>query len=1074
MDWSIDDVSRFISESLDDKDEFVGEGGEHWHRTFQSLFDEGGAGAISSAIETHFVPLRVEEINTDKNYVVLTGYDGDSALGPRVPQNQKRVLASRKFVVGFDWNQQLADWMRSRLIIKLNSIDHLFNKYTIYNHPLLFETLDDRDVFRNNDWEITFQELLDEGGPESVKQTIETGFPGLKVIDVFDDVITLFAPTKNDRLGKKERRRITVPYTPTQSLIHWIAKDYMKVMNQVDHEKEPLTKERHPLFFEDVGPWGDERTNKPWGWQALVIPAGEGQVRQSGEGLDDTDEFMTGDEPWSVTVTNKNIPGKELKGVVGWERGEITGHFPRVFSLERNDFSMSEDFAKKVIWAAYWAAEETTEGRTSHEAFELDTYLVGIGRDGEELLKYINDPEHYGKQYPSKQSGWTSVGTHTYEESANPFTVTLGSRPFTKLHEVDLMNIQMGAWHWPKPELSPSISNFLYSDAETIADHYPEMFVWWAPILDLREFYDQQDEELPPHEGPDLDDRDEFEDDDPEIDLQKWDDAEQIGASAARDRMFKEAATLEPEMRTLGLELLYVGAAPGLNRKRELRPFIIVGRKKPMAENIDDRDQFTTYKIRVICGWCKKPLGEKPTSDPKQDGKISHGMCRDCEIEQYKQLGMEPPIREGLDDKDEFQHKYCSCSAGEMGGEHLPWCDYAVLDDVDDFEPADYCDRCNEPFRREELTRVNPHEPAWSVDRVCAQCLEIINQGPQDDRWLERFNESVGLDDKDDFVDGLRCERCNSTDWVEPAYFNNTVENLCRWCKKALFTESLEDADEFGYVKATAGYEESGIDDSKHVFNFEDGARLYQDAKVVNNGTYDTDVQYRVALKLPDGSVHRSDTLKYNDQDLPPPFNVYMDGVYAFIRDGDILPFTPVLFKEFNSIMHPNVIESIADTLDEAFRPEPSLATILNARGVRPDPCEFKPQIGDQPEGFLDDTDEFENRRGACAGYGGNIRLIDQEGDDVTDQLSRGFREMMSVWVDHSPNWKAHHDWGGDFPGSLSTRPPLLGPECVVWADAPTGNQPVGPTYGHGQTALPRTQTKAAWYHPGEGKWIDE
>lgn len=74
-----------------------------------------------------------------------------------------------------------------------------------------------------------------------------------------------------------------------------------------------------------------------------------------------------------------------------------------------------------------------------------------------------------------------------------------------------------------------------------------------------------------------------------------------------------------------------------------------------------------------------------------------------------------------------------------------------ALDDIDEFERPYFCDRCNEPFGREELTRANPYESGWDVNRYCAQCLEIIHQGPQNDDWL-KFYESI---DRDVMVEGV-------------------------------------------------------------------------------------------------------------------------------------------------------------------------------------------------------------------------------------------------------------------------------------------------------------------------------
>lgn len=444
-----------------------------------------------------------------------------------------------------------------------------------------------------------------------------------------------------------------------------------------------------------------------------------------------------------------------------------------------------------------------------------------------------------------------------------------------------------------------------------------------------------------------------------------------------------------------------------------------------IAKSLDDKDEFTGYRIKTICGWCKKPLGFVSTPDPKQDGLISHGMCKDCEAEQYRQAGLTPPVTEGLDDVDEFVTK------------------------------GSYCEHCNELV--DEVVPVDPYEPQYSL-KVCKPCLEIINQGPQDDKWLKFFEAIEKLDDLDEFHKPDRCERCNGRDYVEQVYFNNTSEMLCRWCAKELFIdisyhlgESIEDADEFGNIKAVAGYEESSVDASKHVFIFEDGARLYQDAKVTDVG-----VRYRVILKTPDGQTHRTSDMNYGVDDVPAPFSQYWDGMYDFIREeGDIKPFPPELFTEFQQAM------TVTESINEAAK-GPTLATILNTRGVVPNPATFAPEVPDTGLEGLDDRDEFESRK-ACA-FKGEVRLLDSEGLDITDSLNRGFNDQMSVWIDHSPNWKEHEAWV-DFEGNLSTQPPLLGPECVVWVDAPASGQQWKKANGPFLASI-----EATWYRP-EGEW---
>jgi hypothetical protein len=143
--------------------------------------------------------------------------------------------------------------------------------------------------------------------------------------------------------------------------------------------------------------------------------------------------------------------------------------------------------------------------------------------------------------------------------------------------------------------------------------------------------------------------------------------------------------------------------------------------------------------------------------------------------------------------------------------------------------------------------------------------------------------------------------------------------------------------------------------------------------------------------------------------------------------------------------------------LDEAFN-IPTLAEMLNTRGVKPDPCDFreKQQPAASPD-TLDDTDEFQSSSG-CKKFKGNTILRDREGQDITDSIEKGFQDRMSIWVDYSPKWVEHRDFE-EFEGQLSTRPRQVGPECVVWLDA---------AWGHGNFY------KLAWYHPDKGMWIDD
>ncbi len=42
--------------------------------------------------------------------------------------------------------------------------------------------------------------------------------------------------------------------------------------------------------------------------------------------------------------------------------------------------------------------------------------------------------------------------------------------------------------------------------------------------------------------------------------------------------------------------------------------------------------------IKRICSSCGGYLGEIPTPDPDQDGKVSHGTCNSCLKEQYAEF----------------------------------------------------------------------------------------------------------------------------------------------------------------------------------------------------------------------------------------------------------------------------------------------------------------------------------------------------------------------------------------------------------------------------------------------------
>lgn len=639
-DWSIDGVLRSISENLDDQDSFINDREPQWAKTFEEILAEGGPDTLTQVIESHFEPLHVVEVNTDKDYIVLTNYYPPFDLqGRQVTITASRPLAEKKFVVGFLPSQSIRQWT-TNLVQKLNAIDNLFTKYTIDNHPLLFkEALEDSDEFGDEQqyqWPMaTFTQLLQNGGTAQVEQAIETVYSPMKVLSVDTDanylIMSGFPGYQSRPNLEMAKRKFKVSFKLDQNLLDWGTQFLMPAVQVIENEfrmdrygrGDRLNPDNHPLFFEATSPFtGEEYPNKPWGWQALVVPVHHG-VPQQGEGLDDTDEFVTGDEDWTITVTNKNIPGKELSGVVGWEKGEVTGHFPKVFNVDRDDFNISKDFAQKILWAAYWQAEETTGGRTSHEPFELDTYLVNVGNDGIELLKYINDPEHYGKEYPRKKmAGWTDIATHTYGEDVER-PIYVNGRPFLKLEEPRLANLQMGAWTFT----APGASDDLNRSADEIAELY-EMYISYGDTVLLKDY--REDESAPPVEGPGLDEVDEFEEDDPEVDLQRWEDAERLAVRDLREKTLEEFKTLDNP----SFELLFVGSRcgwnPDPNTERDQVPFAIIGRRKPK--------QFS----------------------------------------------------EGLDDKDEFKrNEGCWCSAGEIGGNHLDFCPMYEpgLDDEDQFDP---------------------------------------------------------------------------------------------------------------------------------------------------------------------------------------------------------------------------------------------------------------------------------------------------------------------------------------------------------------------------------------------------
>lgn len=302
------------------------------------------------------------------------------------------------------------------------------------------------------------------------------------------------------------------------------------------------------------------------------------------------------------------------------------------------------------------------------------------------------------------------------------------------------------------------------------------------------------------------------------------------------------------------------------------------------------------YQIKIICGWCKKPLGFKPTTNPKQHGEISHGMCRPCEVEQYRQLGMAPPdvVKESLDDVDTFE------------------------------VPKFFCDKCEMPVGEGELIPLSEYEPRLSP-KVCQSCYDIAQQGPQDDRWL---GESV-LDDQDTFADNSRCERCNSrdtiTNQVEPVHFNNTMEYLCRWCSKELFMnldfvenivkEDLEDADEFGHIEVTASYEETGPDYVKIIDDFEDGARVYWYSSSYKDYDGRSAWMNSTCIRTVTGQLRK---FSYDPEVLVPGWAApYIDAMDVFSGDEVVKkPFTQEMLKEFDAAIDSKESD-ISESLDD-------------------------------------------------------------------------------------------------------------------------------------------------------------
>lgn len=782
---------------------------------------------------------------------------------------------------------------------------------------LISEDIDDTDEFRNEEyWHQTFRSLIDEGGLELVAHALRTHFPSDRVLEVGDNYV-LIAVTLE--AGSEDLRKLKIPFDLGSTLRDWMRGYFLPALKKAEVEKQTgMSKERHPLFFEDLS-----QTGKPWGWQVSAAPVAPNKPVAGGEGIDDTDEFLTGDENFSVTVSNKHYPNKEVTGVVGFKEGQ---HFPEILSLDRNDWKFPEDFARKLVWSAWWASDESRHGEASFETQDIAPgEMFQMDQGGIELLKYHNDPEHYidskhlksvyRKEPEQNPPGWGKIGTHTYGEAhETPFTKYVNGKIFTRIYEQDLMNLFMNTWYW----IPPGAPDTLYKSPDEIIDDYPLVFVHWAMPIEMDEYFGVEAPPTPETVEPgSVDDRDEFDADDPEITLQQWEAAERLAVREARERMLKEFATIES-----GYKLLYVGAKGTLDKK--MKPYVVIARVA-VTEDLDDKDEFrpqyarptsvvgyayrgypdasltydfedgarlyymstsditkfilrdpegtlhttptfrgshdapawfdpyyqgmmvanvhekdgigmwargpiqpftsqqarewsqitgspvmkedlNNYKLHVICGWCKKDLGFKPTSVAQDDGKISHGMCRDCEVKQYREMGMEPPpVTEDLDDKDEFVNddNVCEECGQDVGFDNLvqtetgifacndcyiqldqdivdetcPSCNKVVgsenlipspnpnenvacrdcrnridkIDDKDEFMPADsddICGYCDAIVGRENMVRRSP-DPIYGdlAGIVCKQCKEKEDQGPQDDKWLRE-----DIDDRDEFA----------------------------------------------------------------------------------------------------------------------------------------------------------------------------------------------------------------------------------------------------------------------------------------------------------------------------------
>lgn len=353
-----------------------------------------------------------------------------------------------------------------------------------------------------------------------------------------------------------------------------------------------------------------------------------------------------------------------------------------------------------------------------------------------------------------------------------------------------------------------------------------------------------------------------------------------------------------------------------------------------IAESLDDKDEFTKE-----CLTCSAPTFEKVRSPEfHAHHEAAWTTAWEKHLEAVHSDNPPPHQFKYLTQLfDQELQKFGYKKSKDWSGYYWEKSVTEGLDDKDEFIHTDiFCDRCHNEV--EETFPIDPNWPQYS-QQVCKPCLDILNQGPPDDKWLA-FYEGVQppLDDKDEFNRPDRCERCNSTHFVEPVYFNNTSENLCRWCAKELFIdisyhlgESLEDKDEFGTIPIVNMYEESGPDYVKILTVFEDGARLYW-----QSNTY-TDYDGRSAwynstkIKLPSGELQ---SFGY-DPEVPVP-----DWAAKYIESMDFnsenerrLPFPQPLLKEFNLAM--TLTESLEDKDEFAhFEESPIRANLIWPLGM--------------------------------------------------------------------------------------------------------------------------------------------